>query len=113
MHDKRIEPRYHSLGHAHLPGTLKDDLFIKNISITGCCLECPGNVSLPNPDEKCKVEIKPENAARIGKFEFEAECKWVRHTENKSEMGLTVTVSPQGKAFQNYVDYISYYKSNI
>jgi hypothetical protein len=113
MREKRISPRYQTVGHARIPGVLKNDLFIKNISITGCCLECLGNVSLPKPDEKCKVEIKPELVARIGKFEFEAECKWVRHTESTSEMGLTVTVSPQGKFFQNYVDYIAYYKSQI
>ena len=113
MHEKRISPRYHSSGHARIPGVLKDDLLIKNISITGCCLECSGNVSLPKPDEIWKVEIKPEIAAKTGKFEFEAECKWVRHTENTSEIGLTVTASPQGKSFQNYVDYIAYYQSKI
>jgi hypothetical protein len=113
MQEKRISPRYHSLGHANLTGVLKNDLYIKNISITGCCLECLEKVSFPKPDEKCMVEIKPENAARIGKFEFEAECKWVRYTDDTSDIGLTVTVSPQGKHFQNYVDYIAYYKSKI
>jgi len=113
MHEKRISPRYQTIGHARIPSVLKDDFFIRNISITGCCLECLGNVSLPKPSDIFKVEIKPEIAARIGKFEFEAECKWVRHAEDKSEIGLTVTVSPRGKFFQNYVDYIDYYKSKI
>jgi len=92
---------------------LKDDFFIRNISITGCCLECLKNVTLPKPSETFKVEIKPEILSRIGKFEFEAECKWVRKNESTSEMGLTVTGSPQGKFFQNYVDYIAYYKNNL
>jgi hypothetical protein len=91
---------------------VKGELFIKNLSITGCCLECQGNISLPQPEETCLIEIKPEPPARIGKFEFEAECKWVRHTESTSEIGLTVIGSPHGRHFQNYVDYIAYYQSN-
>jgi len=113
MQEKRISPRYHTLGHARIPSVSKVDLFIRNISITGCCLECLKDISFPKPSELFKVEIKPEIASRIGKFEFEAECKWVRKTETTSEMGLTVTVSPQGKFFQNYVDYIAYYKNNL
>jgi len=113
MRENRISPRYHTLGHARIPGVLRDDFLIRNISITGCCLECAGNVSLPKPCEIFKVEVRPEIAARIGKFEFEAECKWVRKNENSSEIGLTVSASPQGKFFQNYVDYIAYYKNNL
>jgi hypothetical protein len=113
MQEKRVSPRYNALGYAHIPGVLKGELLIRNLSITGCCLEYQGDISLLKPQEIYKIEIKPEPPAKIGKFELETECKWVHQKDNTGEIGLTVTVSPHGKHFQNYVDYIAYYQSKI
>ena len=108
MHENRINPRYHTKGHARIPGVTKDDLLLRNLSITGCCLECLELMDKIKPSEIYQIEIKPEMASHIGKFELKAECKWIRNKNHVNEIGFSVTDSPHGKCFQNYVDYIAY-----
>lgn len=121
MQTNRISPRYNAMGRARVLDVLKNDFSLKNISITGCCLEyiedkplassaahCSGKIK---PHEIYLIEIIPERAAHIGKFELQAECRWIRSKDNSDEIGFRVTVSPKGKFFQNYVDYIDYYST--
>jgi len=113
MHENRINPRYYTKGHARIPGISKNDLLLRNLSITGCCLECKETKDSIKLSEIYQIEIKPESASHIGKFELKAECKWIRNKDDINEIGFSVTVSPQGKCFQNYVDFIAYHHSKV
>lgn len=104
-----MDLRYRTTGHARLSGILKDDLFLKNLSITGCCLECEEPIDKITTHEIYTIEIWPEADAHIGKFELQAECIWV----HRNEIGFTITISPKGKCFQNYVDYIAYHHPKV
>jgi hypothetical protein len=110
MPEKRMEPRYDTKGCARIHG-IKDNLLLKNLSITGCCLDCNCTIEEIHANEIYKIEIKPEHEAKIGKFELLAECRWIRKKNHLNEIGFMVTESPKGKFFQNYVDYIDHHSN--
>jgi hypothetical protein len=39
------------------------------------------------------------------------EARWVRGGDYSCEVGFSITASPKGKAFQRYVDYLSWRSS--
>ena len=39
MLEKRQNPRYQTMGRARIVGAIKEDILLKDISVTGCCLE--------------------------------------------------------------------------
>jgi hypothetical protein len=80
---------------------------LKNISITGCCVECTGTVDI-KPTAQYQLVIKPEKDSHIGTFELTVDCKWVRSDGHGTELGFGIMASPKGKQFQYYVDYLAY-----
>ena len=108
----REKPRYNTMGQAHISGVTEKGILLKNLSITGCCLECTEiNEKIKN-GEIYEIIIKPERASHTGEFRFQAECKWIRKTDSSCEMGFNVTASPTGKFFKNYVDYLTYHSNH-
>jgi len=107
MLDNRINPRYQSLARTQISGVSAGDGLLKNISITGCCVECTGmaDIQLNTPYQ---LKIKPEREARIGSFELQVDCKWKRNDGYSTELGFCIIASPKGKKFFHYVDYLSY-----
>ena len=106
MHDKRKNPRYQTMGQARIDGVIKGDVYLKDISVTGCCLECACGIDkIPiKIDEKYTINIKPEKAAHIGSFDIEAECKWLYEGESSCDLGFFIILSPGDKYFQRYVE---------
>jgi hypothetical protein len=96
------------MGRAHITGALEGDVVLKNLSITGCCLECTSYKDNLKISEKYKIDIDPERASNVDNFELEVECKWIHKGEYFCEIGFNVVKSPKGKHFQNYVDYLVY-----
>jgi hypothetical protein len=45
MSDKRQNPRYETMAHTEISGVLGGECLLKNISITGCGVEYPGNTA--------------------------------------------------------------------
>lgn len=84
---------------------------MKNLSITGCCLECSDNFDNLKPYEKYTIDIEPEKAAHIDEFYLEVECRWIRKKNHICEIGFQIVASPKGKSFQSYVDYLTYHAS--
>ena len=105
MPDKRKNERYRSLAKALIEGIPGGETFLKDISITGCCLECTVYPDI-KPDVRFKIEILPETASKIGGFDLLAESKWVRMGDYSCEIGFAILESPKGKMFQRYVDYL-------
>jgi hypothetical protein len=92
---------------------MKCDAALKNLSITGCCLECNEGSDSLKPQQVYKIDIEPEKVAHIAEFELEAECKWVHKKDNVYEVGFQIVAFPKGKGFQSYVDYLAYHSTTV
>lgn len=108
MQERRKDLRSHSIGRAYIDCIPEGDVFLKNLSITGCCLECTSNTEKIKLNEVYPITISPEHASKIGKFYIQAECKWIHKSDSFCEIGFQIAISPTGKDFQNYVDYLTY-----
>jgi hypothetical protein len=105
MTENRKSLRYKTLAHVRIPKILEGDNLLKNMSITGCCVECTGYANI-KPLQQYRMEVIPESAADIGNFKLLVEAKWVHSTGYSSEVGFSIVASPKGKQFQRYVDYL-------
>ena len=105
--DKRKNQRYQSIAKALINGVDYGDILLKDLSITGCCLEGTIHIDV-KPGVKQKIEIIPEAAAGIGKFELTVESVWVLNGGYSTEYGFNILESPKGSQFQRYVDYLSW-----
>jgi hypothetical protein len=112
MSDSRRSPRYRSLARAQVSGVLEEECLLKNISITGCCVECTGAADI-QINAQYQLKVKPERVSHIGSFQLEVECKWIRRDNYAAELGFAITASPKGKKFQRYVDYLAYRHSHV
>jgi hypothetical protein len=111
MLENRKNPRYRTLARARIAGVLEGDNLLKDLSITGCCVECTIYADI-QPGGRYQMEIEPESVAQIGNFELSVENKWVRSGGYSTEVGFGVVASPKNaKQFQRYVDYLTYRSS--
>jgi hypothetical protein len=105
--ENRKNTRYRTLAQVRIPGVLEGESLLKDLSITGCCVECTVFVDI-KPNVHYQLEIEPESAANIGNFQLVVESKWIRSGNYSSEIGFNIVASPKGKLFQRYVDYLEY-----
>lgn len=112
MLELRKNPRYRTLAHARIPGVLEGEILLKDISITGCCLESTITAEIPI-NTQYEIEIMPEKISHIRNFYLIVERKWLRNDDYTTEMGFLIVASPKGKQFQRYVDYLAYRNSSI
>ena len=110
MLENRRNPRYQAFAHARIPGVLDGENVLKDLSITGCCVECTVITDIQT-GVKYQIEIEPEKASQIGKFELTVERMWIHSGDYSSEIGFFVSASPKGRRFQRYVDYLAYRNS--
>ncbi|GHT65223.1 hypothetical protein FACS1894110_06580 [Spirochaetia bacterium] len=106
-HEGRKNIRYRTLARVRIHDILGEENLLKDLSVTGCCIECTSLADI-QPNNQYKLEVIPEKAAKIGKFELEVEAKWVHSGAYSGEVGFAITASPKGKLFQRYVDYLSW-----
>jgi hypothetical protein len=99
------------MGKALIPAIPKCKFIVKNLSITGCCLECTPGSNKIKTSEKYRIDVKPERKSHIHHFDLEVECRWIRNEENSSEIGFEIYAFPKGKSFQSYVDYLSFHST--
>ena len=110
MSDFRKNTRYQTLARAKIKGACEGETLLKDLSVTGCCVECTAYAGI-EPKAQYKLEVIPESASKIDGFELLVESRWMR-TENYShEIGFVIIESPKGKQFQRYVDYLSWRNS--
>jgi hypothetical protein len=110
MPEFRKSPRYRTLAHACIPGIMEGDNLLKDLSITGCCVESTVVVDL-QPNTEYFIEIRPEVVSRIDKFKLQVERKWIRNDGYSTEVGFNIIASPKGKQFEHYIDYLAYRSS--
>jgi len=107
MDELRKNTRYQTLARAKIKGVNEGETLLRDISVTGCHVECT-NYSEITLNKQYKLEVIPESAANIGVFEFLAESKWIRTGNYSCEIGFSIVESPKKKHFQRYVDYLSW-----
>ena len=107
MTEQRREIRYLTQAKATVEGTVKGEGILKDLSVTGCRVEC-SNFEGIELNVRFKVEITPEEAAKIGPFDLTVESKWIRVGNQSFEVGFIIIESPKGKLFQRYVDYLAW-----
>jgi hypothetical protein len=107
MFNERKSVRYPAHARARIPSAFTGEAFLRDISITGCCIECTVNIDI-RANASYKIEILPEAPAEIGRFEVTAESRWVRTGGYSYEVGFRILASPKGRLFQRYVDYLSW-----
>jgi hypothetical protein len=110
MADNRKNIRYQTLAMARREGVTEGEIVVKDLSITGCCVECTVQEAF-KPNCQHKIVIIPETAAGIGSFELLVETKWIRNSNYSCDIGFSIIESPKGKSFQRYVDYLSWRSS--
>jgi hypothetical protein len=120
MIENRKNPRYRTLARAKISsvggksashGANEGETLLKDLSITGCCVECTVYPDVKT-GEKYTIDIIPETAAGLGHFTLVAESKWIHLMGYSCEIGFSVLESPKGKEFQRYVDYLAWRADN-
>jgi hypothetical protein len=110
MYSERKSKRFNTQAQVRIGDAIVGDAVLKNLSITGCCVECTMVADI-KPNVSYQIEILPEGTAGIGKFEVTVESRWIRTMGYSCEIGFMITASPKGKLFQRYVDYLTYRSS--
>jgi hypothetical protein len=105
--ENRRHTRYRSFARVRFPGQLGGENLLKDISVTGCRVECTSLMNL-KPDIQYTLEMIPEAAAKIGAFNLEVKPIWIRSGDYSSDVGFIIVASPKGKLFQRYVDYLAW-----
>ena len=107
MSSSRKNIRFETSAGARIQDINQGTVLLKDISITGCRLECVPHSEI-KLNTQYQIKIIPEEIAKIGIFDLVAESKWVLNLENSCEVGFSIVESPKKKQFQHYVDYLSW-----
>jgi hypothetical protein len=112
MFDNRKNIRYPTLARALVPEVFEGEALLKDLSITGCCVEYTMYVDV-KLNVQYKLQVVPDSTAKIAPFELQVESRWVRTGGYSCEIGFAITVSPKGRDFQRYVDYLAWRSTSI
>ena len=107
MIEQRKYSRFLTLAKAKIDGTNEGETLLKDISVTGCRLECTAYSEI-KLNKLYELEIIPESDTKIGAFNLLAESMWTHTGSYSCEIGFNITKSPRGKHFERYVDYLSW-----
>ena len=107
MTEQRKNTRYQTLAKVKIEGIDEGEALLKDLSVTGCCVECTAYVET-KLEIQYKLTIIPESASKIGAFDLMVKSKWIHAESYACEVGFVIIESPKGKSFQRYVDYLSW-----
>ena len=107
MADNRKNARYRTLALARIDKRGGGEYLLRDLSITGCRIECPGYTEI-DIYEQYSLEVLPEDAAKVGSFTLKVESKWIKTGGDSIEVGFRIMESPKGRNFLRYVDYLSW-----
>jgi hypothetical protein len=105
--DNRSHTRYQTYGKVKFRGVMEQESLLKDISVTGCRVECTSLADI-QVDSTYTLEVIPEAKSRIGRFDLEVKAVWISLAGYSGDVGFIITASPKGKLFQRYVDYLSW-----
>ncbi|MDR1325656.1 MAG: PilZ domain-containing protein [Treponema sp.] len=110
MKEQRKHARYKTMAQVRVPALFEGDSLLKDISVTGCCIECTMQVEV-HPDTKYAIVVEPEAVSQIKPFELVAEYRWDSSGSDACIIGFFIVEFPKSKQFQRYVDYLAYHSS--
>jgi hypothetical protein len=111
MFETRRSIRYRTLAKVRIGGGFEGEQLLKNLSVTGCCVECSVYADI-KPGTSHKLTIFPESVSQIKEFELLVEVRWMRAAGYSCDVGFAIIESPRGKGFQRYVDYLAWRSSS-
>ena len=103
--EKRKNHRLSSIAKARIPKAFSGEALLKDISITGCRIECTMQTEIQEKS-KYTITVYPEDISDIGCFALLAECKWIYSGSEICEIGFDIKKSTGKRDFQRYVDYL-------
>jgi hypothetical protein len=112
MFENRKHTRYPTLARVLVVEVSDGEALLKDLSITGCCIEYTMLVDI-KPNTQYKMQIIPDSAAGIDPFELHVESRWVRPGGYSCEIGFAIVTSPKGRDFQRYVDYLAWRSATV
>jgi hypothetical protein len=101
--------RFSAHGRVYIAEVLNTDALLKNLSSSGLCIESKEFMGIV-PKTRYSIDIVPEEASKIDKFELEIESRWIKTKKDSSESGFVIVIPPgsQGKAvLEQYLAYLS------
>ena len=107
----RENRRYSSIARVKSPRLFTEDAFLKDISVTGCCIECATQVDVKT-DTEYTITVHPEKESKVHNFDLLVECKWTHFDSSSCSIGFAVKLSPKKGDFLKYVDYLSWRHRN-
>jgi len=99
--------RYPAIAHAMVLELVPAEAVLRDLSVTGCRLEFSAAVAC-GPGKHYLITVIPEERASVETFDLEAEVRWSRSDYDAFEVGFSIVLSPKGKAFMRYVDYLAF-----
>ena len=90
-----------------MPQVFTGEALLKDISITGCRVECSMHVDI-HENSEFSITIHPEDNADINSFDLLVECKWIHSGSYSCDIGFDIKKSPGKRDFERYVDYLSW-----
>ncbi|MDR1373618.1 MAG: PilZ domain-containing protein [Treponema sp.] len=111
MVNKRKSTRYCSLAAARIPSASSGEALLKDLSVTGGCIEYTMFADVQT-GTKYKLEVIPEAASNVEQFDLTIEIRWIHYEGYACSVGFTILASPKGKLFQHYVDYLAWRASS-
>jgi hypothetical protein len=97
-------PRYDSFAAVRING-FEGEALLKNISITGFCMESKTYADL-GPGKKYLMQIFPEDSTGLPKFDVEVEVRWVRSEVSKFDVGLLLTKTQSRLEMDKYIGFL-------
>jgi hypothetical protein len=107
VQENRKNQRFPSVAKVRIPKVFSGEALLKDISVTGCHIECPTHVDIKE-NSKSKLTVYPEENTEIGCFKLLVECKWIHSGDCSCDIGFDIKKTPGKKNFERYVDYLSW-----
>lgn len=108
MKNLRSYPRYPAFAHARILTPYEEEALLRDLSVTGCCIEFTAMGELTVGDA-CELIIIPEVTASVAPFMLETMVCWCHANYDTFDVGFSICVSPKGKKFfMRYVNYLAW-----
>lgn len=103
--ENRRTARYPSMATVKINGFAGEAL-LKDINANGLCMESLTYASL-EVNEHYVMSISPEPSLGVEPFELNVRVQWLHSSAELFSTGFSIVESPQGRAFQQYIDAVS------
>ena len=107
MPNDRKNLRHITLARARIKSISDGEAILRDLSITGCCIEFSVSVDIKLETDYI-MEVIPERASQIENFELAVTSRWIKTTAYSCEIGFTIASQPKILPFQRYLEYLSW-----